>query len=181
MEKNKATLILKDIMEKLSLIKKEELSQEEIKEQQLQEEADMSLKLTEEATNIEVNLEEVKPEQENKEDATNEVEEVQLQEEVSEINSVEEDVQLDEKMYITREEYNKDMAAMKSLIDDMKLGYEDEKVSMSKEIEKLSAQPAAEPIKHNSEDEFVPKFKFAQSRKKSTLDRVMETIVNKNK
>ena len=32
---------------------------------------------------------------------------------------------------------------LKGLIDEMKLGYEDEKISMSKEIEKLSAQPAA--------------------------------------
>ena len=62
MEKNKATLILKDIMEKLSLIKKEELSQEEVAEQ-IQEEADMSLKLTEEAVNEEVHLEEVKSEE----------------------------------------------------------------------------------------------------------------------
>ena len=61
----------------------------------------------------------------------------------------------------------------------MKLRYEDEKVSMSKEIEKLSAEPAAAPIQHNSEDESEPKFKFARDRRKSTLDRVMENLINK--
>ena len=45
--------------------------------------------------------------------------------------------------------------------------------------EELS-KPAADPIKHSpEEDKFEAKFKFAQNRKKSTLDRVMETIVNK--
>ena len=174
MEKNKATLILKDIMEKLSLIKKEELSQEEVAEQ-IQEEADMSLKLTEEAVNEEVHLEEANSEEEVNEEVQ---EEVQLEEQESEVIAEEEDVELDEEKYVTREQYQKDMASIKSMIEDMKLRYEEEKVSMSKEIEKLSAQPAAEPIQHNSEDEFEPKFKFARDRRKSTLDRVMENLIN---
>ena len=170
MEKNKATLILKDIMEKLSLIKKEELSQEQV-EEQVKEEADMSLKLTEQAVNEEVHLEEVKVEEEVQE-------EVQLEEQESEAITEEENVELDEEKYVTREEYQKDMSSIKSMIEDMKLGYQKEKVSMSKEIEKLSAQPAAEPIQHNSEDESETKFKFARDRKKSTLDRVMENLIN---
>tara|TARA_R100001443_G_scaffold1177_2_gene4487 strand:- start:6131 stop:6661 length:531 start_codon:yes stop_codon:yes gene_type:complete len=174
MEKNKATLILKDIMEKLSLIKKEELSQEQV-EEQVKEEADMSLKLTEEAVNEEVHLEEVKSEEEVVEEVQ---EEVQLEEQESEVIAEEEDVELDEEKYVTREQYQKDMASIKSMIEDMKLRYEDEKVSMSKEIEKLSAQPAAAPIQHNSEDESEPKFKFARDRRKSTLDRVMENLIN---
>jgi len=45
--------------------------------------------------------------------------------------------------------------------------------------EELS-QPAAEPLKHNPEEKKSNlKVKFAQNRKKSTLDRVMETISNK--
>ena len=45
--------------------------------------------------------------------------------------------------------------------------------------EELS-QPAAEPLKHNPEEKKSNfKVKFAQSRTKSTLDRVMETISNK--
>ena len=170
MEKNKATMILKDIMEKLSLIKKEELSKEVV-EEQLNEEAEMSLKLTEEAVK-----EEVKPE-----DVEVTAEEVKLEEQESELISDEEDVELDMDKYITREQYEKDMASMKKMIEDMELKYHDDKVSMSKEIEKLSAEPAAEPIQHNSEDVFEPKFKLAHNRKQSTLDRVMETLINNNK
>ena len=175
MEKNKATMILKDIMEKLSLIKKEELSKEVV-EEQLKEEAEMSLKLTEEAVNEEVHLEEVKPE-----DVEVTAEEVKLEEQESELISDEEDVELDMDKYITREQYEKDMASMKKMIEDMELKYHDDKVSMSKEIEKLSAEPAAEPIQHNSEDVFEPKFNLAHNRKQSTLDRVMETLINNNK
>jgi len=112
MEKNKATLILKDIMEKLSLIKKEELSQEEVAEQ-IQEEADMSLKLTEEAVNEEVHLEEVKSEEEVVEEVQ---EEVQLEEQESEVIAEEENVELDEEKYVTREQYQKDMASIKSMV-----------------------------------------------------------------
>ena len=107
MEKNKATMILKDIMEKLSLIKKEELSKEVV-EEQLKEEAEMSLKLTEEAVNEEVHLEEVKPE-----DVEVTAEEVKLEEQESELISDEEDVELDMDKYVTREQYEKDMASMK--------------------------------------------------------------------
>ena len=44
----------------------------------------------------------------------------------------------------------------------------------------MSNQPAAKPIKHSPENKKTePKFKFAQNRKASTLDRVMESIINK--
>ena len=115
MEKNKATMILKDIMEKLSLIKKEELSKEVV-EEQLKEEAEMSLKLTEEAVNEEVHLEEVKPE-----DVEVTAEEVKLEEQESELISDEEDVELDMDKYVTREQYEKDMASMKKMIEDMEI------------------------------------------------------------
>ena len=37
-------------------------------------------------------------------------------------------------------------------IDEMKLGYDKEKVSMSKQIEELSKEPAAEPISQGTEE-----------------------------
>ena len=44
----------------------------------------------------------------------------------------------------------------------------------------MSKTPATEPIKHSPEEEKTDvRFKFADNRKKSTLDRVMETIINK--
>ena len=61
----------------------------------------------------------------------------------------------------------------------MKLGYGEEKLSMQKEIEKLSAEPASEPISHNPEGEVKQNLKsFAQNRIMNTRDRVMNRIAN---
>lgn len=117
----------------------------------------------------------------------------QEEEEVKEDDS-EEEV---EAQYISREEFTKEIDEIKAMIE--KLGNKEdmssqvaEEVSLAvtevlndeaKEQEILAeelSKPAAEPIKHSPEEsKFVPKFKFAQNRKKSTLDRVMETLINK--
>ena len=66
-----------------------------------------------------------------------------------------------------------------NMIEEMKLGYGEEKLSMEKEIEKLSAEPASEPIAHNPEGEVKQSFKsFGQNRVMNTRDRVMNRIAN---
>ena len=50
---------------------------------------------------------------------------------------------------------------------------------MSKQIEKLSAQPAATPIKHNPEESKsnAQGFKFGQNQPQTTLNRVMSKLI----
>lgn len=123
------------------------------------------------------------------------IQEIKAQEEEEEV--IEDDSEEVEAEYISREEFTKEIDEIKAMIE--KLGNKEdmssqvaEQVSLAvtevlneeaKEEEILAeelSKPAANPIKHSpEEDKFEAKFKFAQNRKKSTLDRVMETIVNK--
>ena len=102
--------------------------------------------------------------------------------------------------YVTREEFRKEMDELKEHINKM-MDHKDkeemssdleEKVSLAvtevlnSEAEEKEAlkqelsQPAAEPLKHSPEQEKTSRgFKFAQNRRMSTLDRVMEQIINK--
>ena len=95
-----------------------------------------------------------------------------------------------EKMrYVTREEFRKEMDDLKKHIEDevkKMMDHKDkEKDEMASQVAteialEMSNQPAAKPIKHSPENKKTePKFKFAQNRKASTLDRVMESIINK--
>jgi hypothetical protein len=122
------------------------------------------------------------------------IQEIKAQEEEEVIEDDSEEVEAE---YISREEFRKEIDEIKAMIE--KLGNKEdmssqvaEQVSLAvtevlneeaKEEEILAeelSKPAADPIKHSpEEDKFEAKFKFAQNRKKSTLDRVMETIVNK--
>jgi len=97
--------------------------------------------------------------------------------------------------YVTREEFRKEMDELKEHINKMMDHKDKEKEKMSSEEVSLAvtevlneeaqlkeelSKPASAPIKHNPEEEkTVSRFKFAQNRNKSTLDRVMETISNK--
>ena len=147
MEKQKATSILNDIMEKLSLIKKDDVKEVELKEEEVQlseqltEEEEMSQELTELACQEEVVAEEL---------SSDEVEAEELQEEVS-AEEVSEEIEMDEKKYVSREEFDIKIKSIMDKIDEMKLGYDKEKVSMSKQIEELSKEPAAEPISQGTE------------------------------
>tara|TARA_R100001163_G_scaffold8902_7_gene8669 strand:+ start:122 stop:718 length:597 start_codon:yes stop_codon:yes gene_type:complete len=122
------------------------------------------------------------------------IQEIKAQEEEEVIEDDSEEVEAE---YISREEFRKEIDEIKAMIE--KLGNKEdmssqvaEQVSLAvtevlneeaKEEEILAeelSKPAADPIKHSpEEDKFEAKFKFANNRKKSTLDRVMETIVNK--
>jgi hypothetical protein len=93
--------------------------------------------------------------------------------------------------YATKEDLAKAMAEIKAMIS--KLSSEEaqdvpeelsSKEEVSEEKQELSAQePVVEPLAHDPEGQVGTKRKvlFGQNRKLSTLDRVMETIVNKNK
>jgi hypothetical protein len=174
MENTKATSILNDIMEKLSLVKKDEVKEVEVNQEvnlseQIKEEEKLSQELTELACQ-----EDVKEEL-----STEEVVSEELQEEVPVIEEASEDVEMDEMKYVSKDEFESKISELKGMIEEMKLGYGEEKLSMQKEIEKLSAQPASEPIAHNPEGEVKQNFKsFGQNRVMSTRDRVMNRIAN---
>ena len=105
------------------------------------------------------------------------------------------DKEKEDMRYVTREEFRKEMDELKEHINKMMDHKDKEKEKMSSEEVSLAvtevlneeaqlkeelSKPASAPIKHNPEEEkTVSRFKFAQNRNKSTLDRVMETISNK--
>jgi len=127
------------------------------------------------------------------------IKEIKAQEEEEKEDEEKEDDK-EEMRYVTREEFRKEMDELKDMVEKMMSPKDKEEMSSQiqeevslavtevlnseaeeKEIlkEQLS-QPAAEPLKHNPEEKKSNlKIKFAQNRKKSTLDRVMETISNK--
>ena len=90
-----------------------------------------------------------------------------------------EEIEMDETKYVGRDEFDSKISELKNMIEEMKLGYGEEKLSMEKEIEKLSAEPASEPIAHNPEGEVKQNFKsFGQNKIMNTRDRVMNKIAN---
>jgi len=119
-------------------------------------------------------------------------EEEEAEEEVEEVEAKEE-----EEMYATKTE----LAEVKEMIEEIKamlepkedLSADDlgnlmteelakhEKLELSEvpeEVQEELNQPAAEPIKANPEVQTKQNFKFANKRKLSTLDRVMNKIIN---
>ena len=91
----------------------------------------------------------------------------------------------DEMKYVTKEEFRKEMDDLKKSIQDMMDNKDKEKDEMASQVatevavEMSSQEPASKPIKHSPENkESAPKFRFAKNRKTSTLDRVMETLIN---
>ena len=176
MEKQKATSILNDIMEKLSLIKKDDVKEVELKEEEVQlseqltEEEEMSQELTELACQEEVVAEEL---------SSDEVEAEKLEEEAP-VEEVSEE-SLNEDKYVSREEFDMKIKSIMDKIDEMKLGYDKEKVSMSKQIEELSKEPAAEPISQGTEEQPRKKVLYSQNRQFSTKDRVLNQIFNINR
>jgi hypothetical protein len=161
-----ATTILNEILQKLSVLTKEdELSQEEVVEavseatQEVQEE-------------VQETVQEELAETEEVEAASDEVEAV-------------EEAELKEG-YVSEEKYMADMSAMKAEIDaikkmiDEEMGYmKKEKEALSEQVKELSKEPAAEPIKHSPEEESKPSLNlYAQSRTATTADRVLQRISN---
>ena len=88
--------------------------------------------------------------------------------------------------YATKEDLARAIAEVKGMIEKMSSDEEKDVPEELKAEEKqeLSAQePVVEPISHDPQAKVNSNRKvlFAQNRRKSTLDRVMETIINKNK
>jgi len=173
MESKKATSVLSDIMQKLSSIGKPEEVKEEVVE------------LSEEVTEAEVKEEEVveaaSSEATEEEVVLAEEDEV-AEEEVAE-EAIEEIVEedLDEEKYISREEFENTIAEIKAMFAQATEAYEQEKVTMSAQIEDLSKAPASEPLSHSPEAELSNERKvlFSQKRGGSTMDRVLSKMYSK--
>jgi len=187
---SKATNILNDIMQKLSAISEPETKEvenievaaEEVTETPEVEEVALSEDSVEEVSAEEVeaaldaeSTEEVELAEESEEEATKE----ELEEEDSE------EVELMEG-YVKEEDFNSKIAELedmiKSIKEDMMVEYnkvEQEKAELSSQVEKLSAEPAAEPIAHNPSEKTEQKevVKFGQNRPASTLDRVFSKLI----
>lgn len=187
---SKATNILNDIMQKLSAISEPEtkkvenieVASEEVTGTPEVEEVALSEDSVEEVAAEEVeaaldaeSTEEVELAEESEEEATKE----ELEEEDSE------EVELMEG-YVKEEDFNSKIAELedmiKSIKEDMMVEYdkvEKEKAELSAQVQKLSAEPAAEPIAHNPSEKTEQKevIKFGQNRPASTLDRVFSKLI----
>jgi peroxiredoxin family protein len=163
MESTKSTTILNEILQKLSLITKEDELAQDINEEDVQEEVVLSEEVQEE---------------------TEELNEETPQEEV-EVEAEEESTDLMEG-YVKEEKFNEVMSAMKAELDALKEAvkgkmqeYKSQKEELSKQVEELSAEPAAEPIKHAPESDEPKRGMFTNPNKPmSTLDRVMQRLSN---
>lgn len=107
--------------------------------------------------------------------------EAKEEEEVEASEDQVENTELEEKeveaKYATKEE----LAEVKSLVEEIKAMIEkkEEMSEVEEQVkEELSETPAAEAITHNPEPQQKINLKFAKNRKLSTLDKVMNKIVN---
>jgi len=176
MESPKATTILNEILQKLSKLTKEDELAQGIKEEEAVAE-NLSEQVKEDNQEAKQELSE-----EVKEEATEESAEAELSEESTEVEA--EETQLMEG-YVKKEEFESKISSLESKMAELMkkvdedLGYADkEKKLMSEQIKKLSAEPAAETIKHSPETE-VKKANISfknPNRPISTLDRVLQRI-----
>jgi hypothetical protein len=185
---SKATNILNDIMQKLSAISETEtkkvenieVAAEEVTETPKVEEVALSEDSVEEVATEEV---EAAPEVE----STEEVELAEESEEDKEAPEAEEDEAEElEEDYVSKQDFDSKIAELedmiKSIKEDMMVEYnkvEQEKAELSSQVEKLSAEPAAEPIAHAPSEKTERKevVKFGQNRPASTLDRVFSKLI----
>ena len=176
---SKATNILNDIMQKLSAITEVEATQAEnieVQEEVVETEAVEEVALSEDNVETEEveETEEVALAEEEEEAAESEEEEEEESEEVELMEG-----------YVKEEDFNSKIAELedmiKSIKEDMMVEYdkvEKEKEELSSQVEKLSAEPAAEPIAHapSNKNEQKEVVKFGQNRPANTLDRVFSKL-----
>lgn len=101
------------------------------------------------------------------EEAKEEEEEVEATEEIEEV----------EAEYATKEE----LAEVKSMLEEIKamIDKKEEMSEVEEQVkEELSETPATEAITHNPEPKQKVSLKYAQNRKQSTFDKVMNKIIN---
>ena len=100
-----------------------------------------------------------------------------------------EDKEKEKMEYVTKEEFRKEMDDLRKHIEDM-MNHKDkekekEKEEMASQVAteiavEMSKQPAAKAIKHSPENkEDKKKFVFADNRRQTTLDRIMNKLANK--
>jgi hypothetical protein len=184
---SKATNILNDIMQKLSAISEPEtkkvenieVASEEVNGSPEVEEVALSEDSVEEVATEKV---ETAPEAE----STEEVELAEESEEDKEVPEAEEDEAEElEEDYVSKQDFDSKIAELedmiKSIKEDMMVEYdkvEAEKAELSAQVEKLSAEPAAEPIAHAPSQKTEQKevIKFGQNRPANTLDRVFSKL-----
>jgi uncharacterized protein YhaN len=171
----KATTLLNEILEKLSVLTKEDELAQELSQEEVQEEAVLS-----ELDSVDETTKEVE------EETTELSEEVATEEvEASSEEEVEDETELKDG-YVSEEKYMADMGAMKAEIEaikkmiDEEMGYmKKEKESLAEQVKELSKEPAAEPIKHSPEEEAKTSLNlYAQNRTMSTADKVFQRISN---
>lgn len=166
MNQPKATSILNEILQKLSILTKED-------------------ELAQGINDVEIQAEEL---------STEEVEAPAIEEPTEEVTEElsEEPVEAEETQlmegYVKQEDFESKISALEAkiaemakMIDEEMGSYKKEKEMMSAQIEKLSAEPAAEAIEHTPEaaTEKKPVLNFGMQRPQSTLDRVFNRITNK--
>ena len=147
MESPKSTKLLSDIFAKLSLLTKEDEEAQGIvaEEQEVVEPVELQEEVTEPT------VEEPVAEEATEEKVELEEEELEPQE-----DQLEEESEDSEGEFVKVSQYKEDMAKVVSMMEELKKrvdeemgAYKKEKEMMAEEIEKLSAEPAAEPISHN--------------------------------
>lgn len=165
---SKSTEILNEILQKLSLLTKEdELAQGiediDVAAEELSAEVEEAPEVEEEAT---------------VEEATEELSEEPVE--------AEEETQLMEG-YVTEEAFSSKIAEMEAKMAEMakmldeEMGYKRKTEELSEQLEKLSEQPAAEAIEHTPEaaTEKKPLYNYGMQRPQNTLDRVFNRLNNK--
>lgn len=117
-----------------------------------------------------------------KEDGVIDTIEVKAEEAPEDLPVEEDEKELDETQYPTREEFDTLKEMVMSIKEEMG-GYgdkdEDKKMEEEAELKEELSKPAAEPIKHNPEAKQNKKVLYSQKRAHNTLDIVMNKILNK--
>lgn len=184
---SKATNILNDIMQKLSAISEPETKK--VENIEVASEEVTGTPEVEEVALSEDSVEEVAAEEVEAALDAESTEEVELAEESEEeeVAEAEEDEAEElEEDYVSKEDFDSKIAELqdmiKSIKEDMMVEYdkvEQEKAELSAQVQKLSAEPAAEPIAHAPSEKTKQKevIKFGQNRPASTLDRVFSKLI----
>lgn len=165
---SKSTEILNEILQKLSLLTKED-------------------ELAQGIEDIDVTAEELSSEEEEAPAVEEEAPAEEASEELSEeAVEAEEETQLMEG-YVTEEAFASKIGEMEAKLAEMakmldeEMGYKKKSEELSSQLEKLSEEPAAEAIEHTPEaaTEKKPVYNFGMQRPQNTLDRVFNRLTNK--
>lgn len=109
----------------------------------------------------------------------------EIKEEEATEEEIEDALEEEELGYVTKEELAEAVSEIKAMIEDLKKEEMSEEVETTNveetelsEVSEELSQPAAEPIAHNPEKNNNFNVKFAQNRKLTTFDKVLQRINN---